>query len=512
VFGFGAARPRPCTGGLDSWPDRRPPGGTPFPVLSPVFQESLSTCLAALSALVPGPHAGGAQGFVPGPDNVLVIVVDDFGVDQLAAYGEGTDPPTTPWMNAMAQTGLLFRNAWASPLCSPSRAALLTGRYGFRTGVGGLVGSNGPGLDTSEVTVPEMLAASPGGAWTSGAFGKWHLTLPGQGGIAAPAQHGFQHFAGTMGNLIAPQSYFSWNQVVNGVQAPVTGYITTNTIDSALAWIAQQPQSWFAYVALHAPHLPLHAPPPGSYSTDLSQVGLPSAEPVPYGKAMVEALDRELGRLFVSLGAELFDTTVILVGDNGSEPLVVQPPFTSWKSKGSMYEGGLNVPFLVWGRHVAQPGSESQALVHLVDLWPTVAQLAGVAPSAVLPPGRVLDGFSLWPVLQDPAASVRPLVYTEYFQPNHLPGAPAPAVSFWHQAVREARYKLVVSSTLGQGLFDLWVDPFETTNLLAPVGQSLDLVPREERREPAAAEARAALLRLEAHLAEVEAERLSGPR
>ncbi|MHC5212536.1 MAG: sulfatase-like hydrolase/transferase, partial [Planctomycetota bacterium] len=130
--------------------------------------------------------------------NVLIVVADDLGVDMVGAYGEGSDPPPTPVIDSLASQGVLFRNAWSNPVCSPTRAALLTGRPAFRNGIGYIVDAspNNLALPYAEVTLPEMLALGTGGNYRSGAFGKWHLGNDSVGGALAPNLAGFDHFAG----------------------------------------------------------------------------------------------------------------------------------------------------------------------------------------------------------------------------------------------------------------------------------------------------------------------------
>jgi arylsulfatase A-like enzyme len=223
---------------------------------------------------------------------------------------------------------------------------------------------------------------------------------------------------------------------------------------------------WFCYLAFHAPHAPLHEPP-----AELHHVVVDAAPKDRIGnagrdrqlfRAMVEALDTEIGRVLDGLGDALDSTTVIVIGDNGTKASVASAPFDAQHAKGSVYEGGVLVPLIVAGPSVSRRGSVSDALVHAVDVFATVAELAGVALEAALP-GVELDSQSLVPYLQDPArASRRDVLYTELFEPNGF----GPRTSF-ARAIRDDRYKLIASSD-GDELYDLSVDPYEQTDLLAP--------------------------------------------
>jgi len=399
----------------------------------PRLARVAAAAAASLGALVSAPPAGAQSALLePGPTraldavahsgNVLLIVADDLGVDEVGAYGVGTSPPPTPFLDAIAADGVLFRNAWSSPVCSPTRAGILTGRYALRTGIGYLVQTTAElGLD--EVTLPELLDAGTDGAYAHAAIGKWHLgESVAAGGALAPNLAGFDHFAGVLANLKPPLTdYFTWEQVEDGVTTTATGYATTRQVDDALAWIDAAPEPWFCYLAFNAPHVPFHAPPPGLHSVDLSGAGDPLDDPRPYYEAAVQALDAEIGRLLIGIADLRERTTVVFVGDNGTPQQVSLPPFEPTHAKGSLYEGGVNVPLLVSGPTVVAPGRECDALVSTVDLFATVAELAGVEPADVLPEGRPLDSVSLGPYLREPGRpSRRATLFTELFRPSGL--------------------------------------------------------------------------------------------
>jgi arylsulfatase A-like enzyme len=181
---------------------------------------------------------------------------------------------------------------------------------------------------------------------------------------------------------------------------------------------------------------------------------------------MVEALDTEIGRLVAAI--DLSDTTVIFVCDNGSQWSTMEPPFSASPGKGTVYEGGVNVPLIVAGQAVApsRQGEESEALVQAPDLFAAVLEIAGVA-------GEAQDSRSLVPHLQQPGAPPRAWVYTEMFVPH--PGPPDP--EHHHRAVRNARYKLVRKGLEPDELYDLEVDPFENSPLdlanLTPTQQAV---------------------------------------
>jgi arylsulfatase B len=427
--------------------------------------QAVLTCLLIVQ-FVPQATAQGQQ-------NVLIILADDMGVEAVGAYGEGMSPPPTPNIDALASTGVLFRNAWSNPNCSPSRAVLLTGRYSFRNTVGTILGGGNMGLPTSEITIPEMLALDPGLGYSTACLGKWHLGDHSNGGPLAPNVAGFDHYSGSYSGMFVAagvpwqQAYFQWNKLTNGVLQRSTTYNTTETVDDALAWIASVAEDgpWLTYVSFCAPHEPFHAPPRNLHSIDLPMDG-PEVDPRPYFEAMVQSMDTEIGRLIAGLGTESENTTILFIGDNGTSQYVIEPPYEPTQSKGSPYEGGVNVPIIISGPVTeAVAGSECAALVGLVDVFATVAEIAGVDLNAVLPSDHTLDSVSMVPYLFDPTTpSLRPWIFTELFAPNGT----RPVVS--DRAIRDSRYKLIRSlngkGQLKERLFDLQKDPYEQVNLL----------------------------------------------
>lgn len=405
--------------------------------------------------------------------NVLLVVADDVGVDLIPAYGEYNDPPITPTIDALAHEGMLFRNAYSNPLCSPTRATILTGRYALRTGIGVNIFENTAALKLSEVTIPELLDNGNSG-FSHSCFGKWHLGNATVGGNLAPNLAGFSHYDGCLLGLLAPPpiNYFAWPRDVDGVVSTCTVYATTQVVDSALAWIQQAPEPWFCSLNFNAANYPLHAPPAGLCYEDLTGLD-PSMTPRPFTKAMVEAMDTELGRLFANLGSILDNTMVIFVGDNGTQNNSLAPPLgPSNHGKGSLYEGGINVPWIVKGPGVVA-GSVCDALVNTTDLFRTIAEIAGVDPDAVIPE-VTLDSVTTVPYFADPGrAPLRRWVFSEWTEPV---GATGSQITYAARAMRDERYKLILQGRAGLAyeLYDLWNDPYEQHNLLshAPLSPS----------------------------------------
>ncbi|MCU0776077.1 MAG: sulfatase-like hydrolase/transferase [Akkermansiaceae bacterium] len=386
-------------------------------------------------------------------NNVLLIIADDLGTDSQSLYNTaaGATAPT-PNINALAAGGVRFTNAHATPVCSPTRACIITGRFGFRTGVGDVVSVlSGNSLSSSELTLPEAITRNSSLGIQSACFGKWHLNAGGPIVTANGPNNigGWAHYAGCTAGALA--SYTNWQKTVNGTTSTVTTYATTDVVNDAVAWINARTaasQQWLAWVAFNAPHTPFHVPP-----ADLHSYGANPATNLLKFRAAVEAMDREIGRLLQSVD----DTTtdIIFIGDNGTPGQVIQAPYDAAHSKGTLYEGGIRVPLIIKGPSVASGGRTSDALVHAVDLFSTMLEMAGVP----LPTDVTLDSTSLMPVLANPSDGPRTRIYSDQFDQT--------SATAGGRILRDDRYKLIRFNTGTDEFYDLSTDPAETTNLLA---------------------------------------------
>lgn len=415
--------------------------------------------------------------------NLLWVVADDLGVDKLSGYGQHDEAPDTPVIDQLMQDGAWYTRAWASPTCSPSRSAMLTGRQTHRYDIGSAIKADGTwGLPLEEVTLPEALAIS-GAGYAAAGVGKWHLTPPAFYGEQHPLLQGFGSFTGSLDNLnglmedgTAP-SYTRWPKWDGAAWTISTTYATTDTVDDAVALLGTLPEPWLLYVAFNAPHDPFELPPVGLFSSDATEA---SGAPARYG-AMVEALDTELGRLLEAIEGPLAErTTVVFVADNGTPKPAVLPPFRSVQAKGTPYEGGVRVPLVIRGPAVADPGWPRDQLVHVMDLFPTLLELSGVDVAGVLGelPDPVIDGVSLVPTLFDArAAPVRETMVSLGFRP---------AEPSWREgadqldlAVRDERWKLIRPLVGDDVLYDLGMavmepSPVDPAELNAQQLEALD--------------------------------------
>lgn len=394
------------------------------------------------------------QAFAQQP-NVLLVIADDLGVDSLDLF-LGNDGPPTPTLDALASAGVQFTNCWGSPSCSPARAQMLTGRYGFRTGVG----APGAVPSVDEGTIAQAFKAA---GYATGCLGKWHLSNGTNGGNDNPNLMGFDHYSGSIGGGVG--DYSSWNKVENGTQIngrnnPVTNYVTSETASDASNWIEQQGNNpWFCWVAFNAPHAPFHLPPANLHSSTLPGTAADiAANPRDYYLAMVEAMDTEIGRMLSEVDpAVRANTVVVFIGDNGTPGQVPPTPRVLTGSKGSLFEGGVNIPCIVSGPNVVSPGRTSDGFISVVDLFATLLDMAGLDAS-VIPEGAATDSLSFAAHMTDPnAVGIRTCLFSEGFvAPTVTPGRNN------GKTVRLGDWKLIRFDNGNESLFNL---PDESSDL-----------------------------------------------
>lgn len=395
--------------------------------------------------------------------NLLVIIADDLGIDVSEFYPTSagrhvTTPPAPPMPNldALAQQGILFSNAWGNMECTPTRATLLTGRYDFRTGTGAYLRTGYPSLALEELTLAEAFHTRPDLGYQSAAVGKWHLSY----GYTDPNTQGFDYYAGFLPGGGALGNYYNWSKITNGVRTNSRVYATTDQVNEALGVIEranEADQPYMLWLAFDAPHTPYHVPP----ATLQSVAGLPpytdGLKPRPYYEAMVEAMDTEIGRLLGQV--DLATTTVIFLGDNGTPGAAITSPYSRAKGKSTIYEGGIRVPLLIAGAGVEAPGRVIGNIVNIVDLFPTILALAGIDMATALPPDTKIDGVSLMPYIANTStAQVRAWAYSEKFELDYA--------DRFVRAIRNQTFKLIVRADGSREFYNLAKDWRENTNIL----------------------------------------------
>jgi len=404
--------------------------------------------------------------------NVVVLIADDLGKDFCDIYTDhATNTVHLTNIRRLLNKGIVFNNAWSNPLCSPTRAGMLTGRYSFRTGVGDVVDGGNTKLNLNEYIIPKVLNFYNPNGISKALFGKWHLTTFAATGYNYPTNMGFDHFEGSLSGALGQPGqqatgYYSWtkitNGVPNGINTTCTNYATTENINNAISYLDSQPATkpFFLWLAFNAPHTPYQLPPSNLISnTSLTGVQAEiTANPTPYFQAMVEAMDNEIGRFFdylISIGK--WDTTdFIFIGDNGDDSYVAQ----SNPAKGSIYQGGINVPFIISGPDVVNPNRTSDALVNTVDVFATVLEMFGNTNwQSQIPTTTIVDSHSLMPILTNTAVSIRPWAFSEVFRNTPLASD--------GKTIRNTNYKLLKFTNGTEKFFNLTLNPNETSNLLA---------------------------------------------
>jgi arylsulfatase A-like enzyme len=384
--------------------------------------------------------------------NILLIIADDMGLDASKCYQVGNQKASMPNLEKLCADGLVFENAYSAPLCSPTRATIMSGLYGFRTGVGTAItrdGGNGLAVDTTSLF--DVLEPTD---YATAVIGKWHLASK-PSDLNNPADLGVKDYFGIISGAV--RDYKKWTSVENGVEKSETGYTTTVLTDRAVDWIGKQQQPWFLWLAYNAPHAPFHLPPKelltssGELADDQAAM---KSTPLPYYNAALEALDSEIGRLLKSMSPEVRANTVIMfIGDNGSPGQVAEAMYGERGAKGSIFEGGSHVPFIVQGPDIK--AGRTKALMNSVDLHATIAGLAGAKTSTP-------DSIDFQPVLGG-GESVRSFAYVEHFSPTK----DSLGNNTYGWAIRDARYKLGMVDGEQPKLFDLQADPNEATDLMA---------------------------------------------
>ncbi len=406
---------------------------------------------AALGPVTPT-HPVEDTAALPIPPNILVVIADDLGIEASACY-EGaisSSRAPQPIIAALCARGLVFDDVWSYPMCSPTRATILTGRYGWRTGIGQAISTAHEPLQMEEVILPEVLGAA---GYQTASVGKWHVGYNPEEGLARPNEMGWQHFSGLLDGVL--DDYYSWYKVTDGTMSLVDNYATSENVDDALAWLEGREAPWLLWVGFNAPHTPLHAPPEDLQSYTLPGDDIKSRQ-LDYYQGMIEAMDTELGRLLDGIGEEaLKNTVVIYLGDNGTVSGLNQGVYLESHGKSSLFQGGVHVPMVIAGPGVVA-GERVAEMVHLTDLFATIIELAG----ATLPSDVDLDSVSMLPYLSAPdAPPQRTRMLTELFGPDQSDEASG-------RALRDDRYKLIRFFTGAEVLYDLHDDPLELNNLL----------------------------------------------
>ena len=426
-----------------------------------MFRSGVAWFLLAGAFILSGCGASDTPESTSGrPPNIVLIMTDDQGWAQAGFRGD--DVIQTPSLDRLASQSVNLTRFYVSPVCAPTRASLMTGRYNYRSGV----------VDTyigrammhgDEVTVAEMLSQA---GYKTGIFGKWHL---GDNYSMRAGDQGFQeslvHRGGGIGQPADPPgtSYFDPILQLNGEQKPYAGYCTDIFFNSAMMFIEQnRDRPFFVYIPTNAPHSPYDVP--ESYIEPYRAQGLNDKDARIYG--MIANIDENTGKLLELLEKRGLaeNTIVIFMTDNG--PTTRRYTAGLREQKASVYEGGIRVPFLIRWPARLTPRSDDRIAAH-IDVLPTLIEAAG----ATLPGDRKIDGISLLPRLLDAASPVPER--TLYIQ-SHRGNVPQLYRNF---AAVTQKFKLVQPKSFGQPMPD---NPaFELYDLEADSGEEHDLAARQ---------------------------------
>lgn len=374
--------------------------------------------------------------------NVILIVADDFGWTDLACYG--SDFYKSPNIDELAHDGMRFTaNYSACTVCSPTRAALMTGKYPARLRITDWIPGQPPEnpkllvpdftkqLSLEEVTIAEKLKSA---GYATASIGKWHL-----GGEAYyPEKQGFDvNIAGTDAPQPRP-SYFAPYSIATIEQGPTGEYITDRLTDEAVRFIrAHQKKPFFIYLPHFAVHTPIQAKKRliAEYESRLREIGVTKQTNAAYA-AMIDSLDESVGRIRETLSelgiAE--NTIIIFTSDNGGRvPTTSNAPLRV--GKGSAYEGGVRVPLIVYWPGVTKPGSVSDVPTISMDLFPTILAMTRQKSD----PNAVCDGVSLVPLLRQDGKLPDRALYWHYPHYQHYQqGGTTP-----YSAIRRGNHRLI---------------------------------------------------------------------
>jgi len=372
--------------------------------------------------------------------NILFIIADDMGKDATAGFSEGSIKPNTPNLNSIKDAGLTFNNFWTYPTCSPTRASIITGKYGHRTGIKWV----GATLSNSETVLQRYIKEQANQEYATAVVGKWHLS--GNDSAMNPETFGIDYYAGIISGGV--QNYYRWDLSEDGASTIQVGYTTEVLTDLAINWINNQEKPWFLWLAYNAPHTPFHVPPSEMHTRGNLPNYNDNLDGLPYYMAAIEAMDYQIGRLLENMSTEERDNTIIIfIGDNGTPGQVAQAPFARRKAKGSLYQGGVNIPMFISGKGVSRTGEEN-SVIGSTDLYSTIAELAGVNSS------EIHDSKSFKNLLSTSTAA-RAFQYAEMDDGDR---------DLW--AISNGTYKLIVNANRSEEMYNLSNDPYEENNLL----------------------------------------------
>lgn len=320
--------------------------------------------------------------------NIVIFLADDMGYGDLGCHGE--PHIKTPNLDAFAKEAVELTNFHVSPVCAPTRAAIMTGRYPFRTGICDVYGP-GAEMDPDELTMAERLREL---GYATGIFGKWHLGIE-EGHL--PHQQGFDEALTCKDH--AMRQYFDPVLLHNGVERKFEGYCMDIFTDAAIRFIRdKKDQPFFVYLPANLIHVPLQVP--EELKAPFDPLGVSEQTKKIYG--MSSSLDTNFGRLRSALAELGLEDNTLLISTSDNGPCSSSVPLDRHMAglrglKGTVYQNGIRVPcYMRWPAGFRSPGKVSRLTAH-IDLLPTALEIAGGKIDA----GPAIDGASLLPLLKN---------------------------------------------------------------------------------------------------------------
>lgn len=450
---------------------------------SPLSAAMMGATTALCAALLAQPASQTKR-----PPNVIFFLADDLGYMDIGANNQRTFYET-PHIDRLAREGMRFTNGYAaSPVCSPTRFSILTGRYPTRVGATNFFSGKREGrfrpaalveqMPLEEVTLAEALKD---GGYRTGFVGKWHL-----GPTAAywPEAQGFDVNVGGHVSGSPPGGYFGPFKNPRLVPGPVGEHLTARLASEAVRLIDRfRDGPFLLFVAFYDVHTPLQAPRELVRKYEVKAGGFGAAPEFEHEEqvwpttvarevrvvqrhaiyaAMIESMDAAVGRVLGAIHEHLLDdnTVVFFMSDNGGLSTAEGLPTSNLPlrgGKGWLYEGGVRVPMIVKWPAVAQPGSISDQPVTSTDFYPTILEMAGLPAKGA----QHLDGVSLGPILRQASPLTRDALYWHYPHYSNQGGFPG-------GAIRAGNEKLIERYEDGRvHLYDLVRDPGERDDLAA---------------------------------------------
>lgn len=412
---------------------------------SATIKASIGACFLGLFTV--NGYAEKASPLAGTKPNIVILLIDDISFGALSHFGGKYQ---TPALDSLFEKGRVFKNFHVSPTCSPTRAAIMTGRHEFYAGVTHTILMRDQASLKTQL-LPQMLKEC---GYATAMAGKWHL---GDEKEYRPAQRGFddvlQHGGGGIGQAYAHSSDFPGNHYNNPLllhnekMEQFAGYCTDIFFNHAMAWMKKQKKPFFLYLPTNVAHSP-QEPPAGSEG--------------PAKEAIMKNLDENVANLMAFLEKDNLDqnTLVIFLTDNGPADKQESEIYGLKGYKGNATEGGIRVPCAFYWKGKVQSGEASNDLCAAIDLFPTLAELAGYK-GALPSQGKPWDGMSLLPLLEGQHLKTKRYVIGHK---GRWTGAPESS-QYKDASIQDEHYQLHFSATNQFALYDLQRDMGQTTDV-----------------------------------------------